>query len=151
MIMKKSMIGHSNHVQHVLDEVQILSRLRCVSIPEFYAFFLDESSMYTLSDYVAGGELFSHLRIQKVFEPILYQFYFFEIACALHYLRKKKILYRGLKPESIVTSRDGHIRLVDFNFSKILDIQNRTYTLCGTPEYCSPEILEGLGYGFASD
>ena len=140
MIMKKSMIVHSNHFQHVLDEVQILSRLRCVFIPEIYALFLDESSMYTLSDYVAGGELFSHLRIQKVFEPILYQFYFIEIACALYYLRKKKILYRGLKPESIAIPRDGHIRLVDFNFSKILDIQNRTYTLCGTPEYCSPEI-----------
>ena len=57
------MIVHSNHFQHVLDEVQILSSLRCVFIPEIYAFFLDESSMYTLSDYVAGGELFSHIRI----------------------------------------------------------------------------------------
>ena len=150
-IMKKSMIASSNQFQHVLDEVQILSRLRCIFVPEMHAFFLDENSLYTLSDYVAGGELFSHLRRQEVFEPIIYQFYSTEIVCAIHYLHKRKILYRGLKPESVVISCDGHIRLVDFSFSKILDIQNRTHTLCGTPEYCAPEILEGLGYGFASD
>jgi protein kinase X len=45
--------------------------------------------------------------------------------------------------------RYGHVRLVDFGFAKI--IYDRTFTLCGTPEYLAPEIIQGNGYGCAVD
>lgn len=39
--------------------------------------------------------------------------------------------------------------MTDFGFSKV--VQNRTYTLCGTPEYIAPEILLNQGHGLAVD
>jgi serine/threonine protein kinase len=36
---------------------------------------------------------------------------------------------------------DGHLRITDFGFAKI--IFDRSYTLCGTPEYLAPEIILG--------
>jgi serine/threonine protein kinase len=53
-------------------------------------------------------------------------------------------MFRGIKPENIALTRKGHIRLIDFSYSKVLD-EHRTFTLCGTPEYCAPEILSGTG------
>ena len=41
---------------------------------------------------------------------------------------------------------DGHIKLVDFGFSKVLEENQRTFTLCGTPEYLAPEILMYQGH-----
>lgn len=47
---------------------------------------------------------------------------------------------------------DGHIKLVDFGFSKqLVSKDERTYTNCGTPIYTAPEILKGKGYSFGVD
>ena len=61
------------------------------------------------------------------------------------YLHSKNIVYRDLKPENLLISDDGYLKLTDFGFAKYLE--NRTYTLCGTPEYLAPEILLNKGHG----
>lgn len=147
---KKYALVSTNQTQHALNEVQILSRLRCCFVPELYSVFQDENTLFLLLEYVPGGELFSHLRRRGVFDFAMYQFYATEIACALKYLHNLNILYRGLKPENIAITRSGHIRLIDFSYSKIFE-ERKTFTLCGTPEYCAPEILLGTGYGKSSD
>ena len=61
------------------------------------------------------------------------------------YMHGKNIIYRDLKPENILIAADGYLKLTDFGFAKYCD--NRTYTLCGTPEYLAPEILLNKGHG----
>lgn len=61
------------------------------------------------------------------------------------YMHAKNIIYRDLKPENILIAADGYLKLTDFGFAKYCD--NRTYTLCGTPEYLAPEILLNKGHG----
>ena len=55
------------------------------------------------------------------------------------------MVYRDLKPENIMLSieDEGHIKLVDFGYSKVLRPGAKTYTTCGTPVYMAPEILVG--------
>jgi serine/threonine protein kinase len=43
----------------------------------------------------------------------------------------------------------GYAKLVDFGFAKKL--HQKTYTLCGTPEYLAPEIVMGIGHGCMVD
>jgi len=43
------------------------------------------------------------------------------------------------------------LKITDFGFSKKLDKSKRTKTLCGTPEYISPEVLAQQEYGFSPD
>jgi protein kinase A len=45
---------------------------------------------------------------------------------------------------------EGHVQLVDFGFAKKVGTQE-TYTLCGTPEYLSPEVIQSKGHGTAVD
>uniref|UniRef100_A0A8C9I877 Uncharacterized protein n=1 Tax=Piliocolobus tephrosceles TaxID=591936 RepID=A0A8C9I877_9PRIM len=110
---------------------------------------LKERFLYTLLEYVPGGELFSYLRNRGRFSSTTGLFYSAEIICAIEYLHSKEIVYRDLKPENILLDRDGHIKLTDFGFAKKL--VDRTWSLCGTPEYLAPEVIQSKGHGRAVD
>jgi serine/threonine protein kinase len=62
---------------------------------------------------------------------------------AVESLHSANIIYRDLKPENILLDKDGHIRLIDFGFAKQMNniYKERTYTNCGTPGYCAPEVM----------
>ncbi|GFF64886.1 hypothetical protein IFM60648_01418 [Aspergillus lentulus] len=60
------------------------------------------------------------------------------------------IAYRDLKPENILLDANGHIKLVDFGFAKQIN-DRETYTLCGSPEYLAPEVINNSGHGLAVD
>ena len=60
-------------------------------------------------------------------------------------------MHRDIKPENCVVSHDGHVKLIDFGFAKILK-NDRTYTNCGTVGYTAPEVLAGQqGYSYQAD
>ena len=150
-MMKKHKIVHHNQVRHVLDEVLILSHLRCKLVVELYAMFQDENNVYIVMEYAPGGELFTHLRRERKFTTDRAKFYAVEVAGALRVMHAVNVLYRDIKPENIVLSADGHIRLCDFGFAKVIKKGNVTFTTCGTPEYITPEMIEGRGYAHAAD
>ena len=60
-------------------------------------------------------------------------FFAVEIILAFEYLHSSDIAYRDLKPENLLIDRDGHVKITDFGFAK--EVPDKTYTLCGTPEY----------------
>lgn len=131
-IMKKSRIVRLQQLGHALNELRILSRVRCTFVVNLVAFFQDENSIYFMTDFEAGGELYSHLRKAVRFDFARYQFYAIESVCAVEHLHQLSIIFRDVKPENILITKDGHVRLSEFTLAKISKA-NKTFTLCGTP------------------
>lgn len=102
-----------------------------------------------LLEYAIGGELFSYLRRAGRFGSNMAKFYAAEIVLALEYLHAHNVVYRDLKPENLLLDARGHMKIADFGFAKI--VPEVTWTLCGTPEYLAPEIIQNRGHGKAAD
>mmetsp|Transcript_13441 Transcript_13441/g.42924 ORF Transcript_13441/g.42924 Transcript_13441/m.42924 type:complete len:90 (+) Transcript_13441:525-794(+) len=62
---------------------------------------------------------------------------------AVQHLHGIGVVYRDLKPENMLLDGRGFLKLVDFGFAK--RVADRTWTLCGTPEYLAPEIIQSKG------
>jgi serine/threonine protein kinase len=71
------------------------------------------------------------------------RFYASEILVALEEIHLHNVIHRDVKPENVMIDNSGHIKLIDFGFSKILEAKKsfKTYTICGTTGYTAPEIL----------
>lgn len=68
-------------------------------------------------------------------------FYVAGILDAIIHLHSKDIVFRDLKPENIMVDCEGFPKLIDMGFAKKMHGQ-RTFTICGTPEYLAPEMLD---------
>jgi len=102
-----------------------------------------------------GEYLKSHLHSQyrnpQGMMEELARFYVASVILALEYLHNNNIVYRDLKPENIFIDINGHVKLGDFGFAKVLENGGRTYTFCGTPGYVAPENVLAHGYNFSVD
>jgi serine/threonine protein kinase len=148
-MLKKSEIIRLKQVDHLKSEKDILFKVAHPFVVSLYVTFQDERNLYMLMEFVIGGELFTQLRKFGRFVNETARFYAAEIVLAFAYLHERDIVYRDLKPENLLIDKDGHIKVTDFGFAKV--VPDRTWTLCGTPEYLAPEIIQSRGHGKAVD
>ena len=102
-------------------------------------------------EYIEAGEVFKLIQKYGPLDGKLAKFFAAQIILVFEYLHSKNLVYRDLKPENVLVNYDGYLKLSDFGFVKYLKPGERTYTLCGTPEYLAPEIIMTKGHGKAVD
>jgi serine/threonine protein kinase len=148
-IQHKATLIKRNHVDSVKAEVELLRTFDHPFIVKLHSCWQDLKSIYMLMDFVNGGELFSVIHKCTISEEEA-QLWTAELALAIEYLHSKDVVHRDIKPENTLVDNEGHLRLTDFGFAKV--VKTRLWTLCGTPMYVAPEvILQTNGYGCGVD
>lgn len=146
---KKCQIVETGQQTHIISEKKIMSMMKNPFLVNLIATFKDKLRVYFLLDVCLGGELFTILRQRRYFDEPTAQFYAACVVEGFDYMHSMDIVYRDLKPENLVMANNGYLKITDFGFAKI--VPEKTYTLCGTPDYLAPEIVTGQGHGKGVD
>ena len=100
-----------------------------------------------LFELVTGGDLSSILG--DPVSEMATKFYIASVAMIIAHLHSKFIANRDLKPENLLLDKDGYLKMVDLGFAKVM--RGPSWTLCGTPDYISPEMLNHKGHTVTVD
>ncbi|KAH8382952.1 hypothetical protein KR009_006001 [Drosophila setifemur] len=148
-MMNKEALVRLKQVVHVHNEKHVLHAARFPFLIYLVDSTKDFDYLYLILPLINGGELFSYHRRVRKFNEKQARFYACQVALALEYLHRMQLMYRDLKPENILLDVRGYIKITDFGFTK--RVEGRTSTLCGTPEYLAPEIVQMRPYNRSVD
>ena len=134
-------------------EISVMSKLKHPNIIRLYETYIDKSSYFLVTEKMVGGEL-----LDRVVQKTYYNEKEARDTCiilfsAMRYCHSKKIAHRDLKPENLLlqsNDSDSDIKIADFGFAKKVP-SDGLRTMCGTPGYVAPEILERTPYGTQCD
>lgn len=139
-------------------ETQALGRLSHRNIALFLDADIDEDGFpFLVIEYVDGPTItaFADQKQLTIEERLRY---FLSICEAVAYAHANLVVHRDLKPSNILINEAEEVRLLDFGIAKILksdesdsSVQTRTLHRLLTPEYASPEQVEGGPITVATD
>nr|XP_045007922.1 LOW QUALITY PROTEIN: serine/threonine-protein kinase PLK4-like [Jaculus jaculus] len=152
MIDKKAMYK-AGMVQRVQNEVKIHCQLKHPSILELYNYFEDNNYVYLVLEMCHNGEMNRFLKNRmKPFSESEARHFMHQIITGMLYLHSHGILHRDLTLSNLLLTRNMNIKIADFGLATQLKMPHeKHYTLCGTPNYISPEIATRSAHGLESD
>ncbi|KAF4980134.1 hypothetical protein FZEAL_3798 [Fusarium zealandicum] len=133
--------------QKFQTELQIHSKMKQKSIVQFLRAFSYDKCTYLVLELCPNGSLMDMVKRRKgITEPEV-RFYSVQIAGAIKYMHNKGVIHRDLKMGNIFLDSQMNAKIGDFGLAALLvtgrDMHTiRRTTLCGTPNYIAPEILE---------
>ena len=142
-------IYYSKLYKNIDMERNILLRIDHPFIVKMVKTLKDQKYIYYLMEFIKGRELYDVLDELNLLSKFQAQFYIGSIMLAVKYLHERKFIFRDIKPENIMVSTNGFIKLIDFGMAKIL--KDKTNSIVGTPQYMAPEIILGDYYSFEID
>lgn len=132
-------------------EVEIQMSLTHPNVVKAYDFFEDQLFTYLVLELCPGGTLKSLIKKKVRLTEQETIKYVRDILHGLAYIHDNKIIHRDIKLENFLIDKNDHIKIADFGLSaKIKYEGNKKHTVCGTPNYISPELLldakKGISY-----
>eukprot|EP00850_Spirogloea_muscicola_P023136 SM000332S12441 [mRNA] locus=s332:24380:29360:+ [translate_table: standard] len=136
------------------SEIAILKRADHPNIIRLLEIVRAPGRIFLVLEYCAGGDLSEHIKRQGRVHEAVARHLMSQLGAGLQVLRQNNVIHRDLKPQNILLStRDANavLKIADFGFARSLQPQGLAETLCGSPLYMAPEILQFQKYDAKAD
>lgn len=152
-VIPKTSLTKSRAKQKLMSEIKIHRSLHHTNIVGFEHFFEDNENVYILLELCSNQTLNELIRRRKRLHELEVQCYVVQIIAALKYLHSHRIIHRDLKLGNLFLSGKMELKIGDFGLATKLEFDGeRKRTICGTPNYIAPEILEAKqGHSYEVD
>ena len=149
---KEITIDKKQSKSNVKRELNVLKTLDNTYIVKLHDVIIDTNynNIYFILDYYPKGDFAKFLNHKPLKEKYCRK-YMKQLSQGLEYLLNKDILHRDLKPQNILLTNEFNIKITDFGFAKQIDKNSLITTLCGSPMYMAPEIINKQDYDLKSD
>ncbi|KAH8517067.1 hypothetical protein H0E87_005136 [Populus deltoides] len=139
---------------NLLKEISILSTINHPNIIRLFESFETEDRIFLVLEYCDGGDLAGYIqRHGKVTEAVARHF-MRQLAAGLQALQEKHLIHRDLKPQNLLLLSNDltpQLKIGDFGFARSLTSSDLADTLCGSPLYMAPEIIQNKKYDAKAD
>lgn len=152
-VVAKSSLVKSRAKQKLISEIKIHKSLHHPQIVAFEHYFEDTENVYILLEICHNQTLNDLLKRRKRLTEIEVQCYIVQLIKALKYLHSHRVIHRDLKLGNLFLTDKMELKVGDFGLATKLDFEGeRKRTVCGTPNYIAPEILDGkTGHSYEVD
>ena len=149
----KKLMKAAGMAARVKKEVEIHSRLKHPSILELYNYFEDSNYVYLVLEICHNGELNRYLKANcRVVSETEARHYMLQIVSGMLYLHSHGILHRDLTLANLLLTKSMDLKIADFGLATQLNFtEEKHFTMCGTPNYVSPEIAMRSPHGLEAD
>jgi len=146
-IRKRAESDNEMLVNSLVVEANMLKRLDHGALPRIYDVIDRQGEIYVVMDYIEGESLKEKLNRERTAAPNEVIDWAKQLSDVLGYLHTRKpnpIIYRDMKPDNIMLTPEGKIKLIDFGIAREFKNENTTDTTnLGTKGYAAPEQLSG--------
>ncbi|KAI3939110.1 hypothetical protein MKX01_001978 [Papaver californicum] len=139
---------------NLLQEIDILRKINHPNIIRLFDIIEVPGRINLVLEYCRGGDLSRYIvRHERIPEDTAKHF-MKQLAAGLQILRQNNLIHRDLKPQNLLlTANDNHavLKIADFGFARSLQPRGLAETLCGSPLYMAPEIMQLQKYDAKAD
>ncbi|MGB6865717.1 MAG: protein kinase [Candidatus Aminicenantaceae bacterium] len=152
-LIKPEIASDRKTLERFQNELKLARKIRHSNIGGMYELLEDKGLHYITMEYVSGEDLKSFIRRSKQLSIPTVMSIAKQICDGLSEAHKLGVVHRDLKPSNIMIDKNGNVRIMDFGIARSLKGKGITDAgvMIGTPEYMSPEQVEGKDVDHRSD
>ncbi|NIM91464.1 MAG: protein kinase [Candidatus Aminicenantes bacterium] len=144
-LLNPEIAADKNTIERFSNELKMARQISHKNVCRMYHLGKEEGTRYITMEFVPGENLKSMIRMMGQLSTSKTLFIAKQVCEGLAEAHRLGVVHRDLKPQNIMIDREGNARIMDFGIARSLKAKGITDegVIIGTPEYMSPEQVEG--------